>query len=134
MINDLRFAWRALWKSPTTTLGAMLALALGMVEMVARAGGRLDALFLDEGFGALDPDNLDAAIDALESTATRGRMVGVISHVQAVAERLSDVLLVERAPTGSDARWLTPAERDGVALADAAAVSARAVLRGSRSG
>jgi exonuclease SbcC len=100
---------------------ASLALALGMVEMVARSGGRLDALFLDEGFGALDPENLDAAIDALESSATRGRMVAVITHVQAVAERLTDVLAVDRAPSGSDARWLAPTEREGVTVAAAAA-------------
>ncbi|MEX0659236.1 MAG: SMC family ATPase, partial [Egibacteraceae bacterium] len=109
-------------RSPRTLSGgesfvASLALALGMVEMVARAGGRLDALFLDEGFGALDRDNLDAAIDALEAAAGRGRMVGVISHVQAVAERLPDVLAVDRTPAGSQVRWLGAAERDGVAAA-----------------
>lgn len=131
-ITDEHAEWRVFdtrtgyARSPRTLSGgesfvASLALALGMVEMVARAGGRLDALFLDEGFGALDRHNLDAALDALESAATRGRMVGVISHVQAVAERLPDVLAVERAPAGSQARWLSAAERDGAALADAAA-------------
>jgi exonuclease SbcC len=113
-------------RSPRTLSGgesfvASLALALAMVEMVTRSGGRLEALFLDEGFGALDPENLDAAIDALELSATRGRMVAVISHVQAVAERLTDVLAVERAPSGSQASWLDSAEREAVAAAEAAA-------------
>lgn len=111
-------------RSPRTLSGgesfvASLALALGMVEMVARSGGRLDALFLDEGFGALDRENLDAAVDALESSATIGRMVAVISHVQAVAERLTDVLAVDRAPTGSNVRWLTQSEREGLAIEEA---------------
>ncbi|HVL98945.1 MAG TPA: SMC family ATPase [Egibacteraceae bacterium] len=116
-------------RSPRTLSGgesfvASLALALAMVEMVARSGGRLDALFLDEGFGALDRGNLDAAIDALESSATRGRMVAVISHVRAVAERLTDVLAVDRAPSGSQVRWLAPAEREGAATAGTDAVIA----------
>ena len=58
-----------------------LALALGMVEMMARSGGRLESLFLDEGFGSLDRTNLDSAIEALSTVAAKGRMVGVISHV-----------------------------------------------------
>ena len=71
-----------------------LALALGMVEMMARSGGRLESLFLDEGFGSLDRHNLDAALEALATVAARGRMVGVISHVRAVAEQIDDVLAV----------------------------------------
>lgn len=112
-------------RSPRTLSGgesfvASLALALGMVEMVARSGGRLEALFLDEGFGALDPENLDAAIDALESSATRGRMVAVITHVPAVAERLVNVLAVQRSPSGSQANWLGAADRASLATSDAA--------------
>ncbi len=48
------------------------ALGLGMVEMIARSGGRLESLWLDEGFGPLDRSNLDAAIEALASVAARG--------------------------------------------------------------
>ena len=88
-----------------------LALALGMVEMMARAGGRLESLFLDEGFGSLDRSNLDAAIEALATAAKRGRMVGVISPVGAVAEQIDDVLVVTREPTGSQAKWLSRAQR-----------------------
>jgi len=93
---------------------ASLALALGMVDLAARAGGRLDALFLDEGFGALDNINLSAAIDALEATAAEGRMVGVISHVKGVADRIEDVLLVVGGSRGSRVVWLDEAERSNI--------------------
>jgi DNA repair protein SbcC/Rad50 len=93
------------------TFLASLALALGMVELAARAGGRLDALFLDEGFGSLDANSLDAAVDALEARAGAGRLVAVISHVQAVAERIPDVLAVTSRPgAGSRVAWLGDAE------------------------
>jgi exonuclease SbcC len=103
-------------RSPRTLSGgesflASLALALGMVELAARAGGRLDALFLDEGFGALDTSSLDAAIDALERRARAGQLVAVISHVRAVAERIPDVLAVRSTPLGTRVRWMSDAER-----------------------
>ena len=79
--------------------------------MMARSGGRLEALFLDEGFGSLDRNNLDSAIQALGTVAASGRMVGVISHVRAVAEQIDHVLAVTRDAAGSRARWLTGAER-----------------------
>ncbi|HYT46853.1 MAG TPA: Gldg family protein [Burkholderiales bacterium] len=88
-----------------------LALALGMVELAGRAGGRLDAVFLDEGFGGLDTSSLDAAIDALETRAASGRLVAVISHVQLVAERITDVLGVRATPAGSEVDWLSTSER-----------------------
>lgn len=103
---------------------ASLALALGMVDLAARAGGRLDALFLDEGFGALDTTNLNAAIDALEATAQTGRMVGIISHVRAVAERIADVMIVITTPEGSCAFWLDEPQRAGLTQEDAAAALA----------
>ena len=94
---------------------ASLSLALGMVEMMARSGGRLESLFLDEGFGSLDSRNLDAAIQALESVAARGRMVAVISHVRAVAEQIVHVLAVSREATGSRAVWLSDRQREQLA-------------------
>ena len=103
---------------------ASLALALGMVELAARAGGRLDALFLDEGFGALDTDNLNAAIDALEETAQEGRMVAVISHVKAVADRISDVMVVVDQAEGSRVFWLDDSERGGLSEQDVVAALA----------
>ncbi len=90
---------------------ASLALALGMVEIAGRAGGRLDAVFLDEGFGGLDTSSLDAAIDALETRAASGRLVAVISHVRLVAERITNVLGVRATPAGSEVDWLSTTER-----------------------
>ena len=95
-----------------------LALALGMVEMMARSGGRLESLFLDEGFGSLDRSNLDSAIESLSMVAGTGRMVGVISHVGAVAEQIDDVLAVARGATGSRVTWLSRAERRDLARSD----------------
>ena len=103
-------------RSPASLSGgeqfiASLSLALGLVEMMARSGGRLESLFLDEGFGALDRNNLDAAIEALGMVAAGGRMVVLISHVQAVAEQVADVAAVTRTHAGSRIEWLSGAER-----------------------
>ena len=119
-------------RSPSSLSGgeqfvASLALAVGMVEAIARTGDRLDALFLDEGFGALDRNNLDAAVEALSAVAARGRMVGVISHVRAVAEQIDHVLEVARSSTGSEARWLTREERGHVSHADAGQAASEAM-------
>lgn len=104
---------------------ASMALALAMVELAGRAGGRLDSLFLDEGFGSLDAKTLDIAIDTLEGRAKAGRLVAVISHVKAVAERIDNVLAVSYNPTdGSAFRMLTPAERSGLVQDDAVAAVA----------
>ena len=107
-------------RSPASLSGgeqfiASLALALGMVEMMARSGGQLESLFLDEGFGSLDRHNLDAAVEALAMISTRGRMVGVISHVRAVAEQIDNVLAVTREEAGSKATWLTEEQRRSMA-------------------
>ena len=104
-----------------------LALALGMVEMMARSGGRLESLFLDEGFGSLDRNNLDAAIEALSVVSAAGRMVGVISHVAAVAEQIDDVLAVMRGASGSAVQWLSRAQRQEFARSDAGADGASAM-------
>lgn len=128
-LDDEAAEWRVvdkysgLARSPASLSGgekfiASLALALGMVEMMARSGGRLESLWLDEGFGALDRSNLDAAIEALESVTAGGRMVAVISHVRAVAEQVTNVLSVTRDATGSKARWLEPAERSEIVVRD----------------
>jgi exonuclease SbcC len=91
---------------------ASLALALSLVEIAGRAGGRLDALFLDEGFGSLDANSLDGALSALEERAKGGRLVAVVSHLRAVAERIEDVLAVARTPRGSVAKWAEGTERE----------------------
>ena len=104
-----------------------LSLALGMVEMMARSGGRLESLFLDEGFGSLDRNNLDSAIEALSMVAGTGRMVGVISHVGAVAEQIDDVLAVTRSATGSQVTWLSRSQRQELARSDAGLEGASAL-------
>ena len=112
-------------RSPASLSGgeqflASLSLALGMVEMMERTGGHLESLFLDEGFGSLDPRFLDRAIEALKSAAER-RMVAVISHIPAVAEQIDHVLAVSREATGSRAVWLSAHEREHLAASDAEA-------------
>jgi exonuclease SbcC len=84
------------------TFLASLALALGLAEVVtARAGGiRLDTLFVDEGFGSLDPETLELAMRTLDELRQGGRTVGVISHVEAMKEQLPAQLIVEAAAHG----------------------------------
>jgi exonuclease SbcC len=85
---------------------ASLALALGLVEIAARAGSRIECLFLDEGFGALDPASLDIALDALESAARRGRRILAVTHVDTVTARADQVLRVAGSESGSRAAWM----------------------------
>ena len=65
-----------------------LALALGLSDMAAGTAGGIGTLFIDEGFGTLDPDSLDVALSCLEALQASGRQVGVISHVPAMVERI----------------------------------------------
>ena len=85
------------------TFQASLALALGVADTVqAHAGGmQLDALFIDEGFGSLDPDNLQLAMDELDRLRAGGRLIGVISHVAALRERIRAGISVSSGSRGS---------------------------------
>ena len=84
-----------------------LALSLGMVETVGRQGGRLESFFLDEGFGTLDAESLEDAVAALECAARPDHLVGVITHVREVAERMPHVLAVRNDPLeGTRTEWL----------------------------
>ena len=65
-----------------------LALALGLSQISGNKS-RIDSLFLDEGFGSLDEDALNTALDALGELRRDGRMIGIISHVQALQERIA---------------------------------------------
>jgi exonuclease SbcC len=69
---------------------AALALALGLSDVVqSYAGGiKLDTLFIDEGFGSLDPESLELVIDTLKNLQTTGRTIGIISHVQELKEQM----------------------------------------------
>lgn len=100
------------------TFLASLALALALVELAGRGGGRLDALFLDEGFGSLDANALAEALEALGHQAETGRLVAVISHLRSVAENMDRVLAVTLGPDGSRAHWLGGDERGQLVAED----------------
>jgi exonuclease SbcC len=76
-----------------------LALALGLSEL-ANNGKSVDSLFLDEGFGSLDAENLYTVISTLEGLQTHGKTVGVISHVEGVQKRFKAQLQVVKKPNG----------------------------------
>jgi exonuclease SbcC len=82
---------------------ASLALAVGLSDVAqAHAGGvRVDALFIDEGFGNLDDEALDVALRALMELRATGRLVGVISHVATLKERIGAHIVVRPGPKGS---------------------------------
>lgn len=91
------------------TFLASLALALELSEQVQRASGavRLDSLFIDEGFGTLDAAAQDVVASAIESLQVSGRMVGIITHVRDLTDRMPACVVIEKHPDGS--RWhLTP--------------------------
>ena len=87
---------------------ASLALALGLADVVqAHAGGiYLDTVFIDEGFGTLDPESLDQAMQALTDLQRTGdRMVGIISHVPELRERIDACLEIVKGRAGSTTRF-----------------------------
>jgi exonuclease SbcC len=67
-----------------------------MSSLAAAGAARLDSIFLDEGFGTLDPETLEVVATTLETLAQGQRMVGVITHVAALAERVPVRFLVSR--------------------------------------
>lgn len=83
------------------TFIAALSIALSLSEVVQNTtnGVVIDALFVDEGFGSLDKDTLEKAMSALEQIG-ENRMVGVISHVEEMKERISQQLVIEKAGDG----------------------------------
>jgi exonuclease SbcC len=88
------------------TFLASLGLALALAEMVAGTGGRLDAFFLDEGFGTLDPEHLDLAMEGIEQliAGDSDRLVVVVSHVPELRMRLEDLIELERSPVTGDTK------------------------------
>jgi DNA repair protein SbcC/Rad50 len=92
------------------SLALALALSAQMSTLAAEGAARLDSIFLDEGFGTLDETNLDVVAGTLENLASRGdRMVGVITHVPGLAERVPVRFAVRRDQRSSRI------EREGVA-------------------
>ncbi|MDU9375986.1 hypothetical protein McpSp1_05700 [Methanocorpusculaceae archaeon Sp1] len=100
---------------PTSTLSggesfkAALSLALGLSDVIMETSGgiELDALFIDEGFGSLDSVSLDQAIETLATLAaprTGSRLIGIISHVEDLRQRIEKKIVVVKNPDGSTAK------------------------------
>lgn len=99
-----------LWRDVSTLSGgesflASLALALGLSDVVqARSGGiRIDAMFIDEGFGSLDENTLNNAVDLLSRLADGKRLIGVISHMAELRDRIDKKIEIKKTLTGSQA-------------------------------
>lgn len=86
---------------------AALAMALGLSDIVERSAGaiHLDMMFIDEGFGSLDAQSRQQAIEVLGELAGDSRMVGIISHVTELKEQIDRKLVVSRTDKGSRAVW-----------------------------
>jgi len=103
-------------RRPVSTLSggegfqAALALALGLSDTVqnAHGGRRLETLFIDEGFGSLDAEALDRALETLLDLRTSGRLVGIISHVAELKERIDARVEVHAGMEGSTVRVEAP--------------------------
>lgn len=80
-----------------------MALALGLADVVREESGgiTLDTIFIDEGFGTLDEESLDLTLDTLVELEEGGRLVGIISHVSELKERISQKLVVKVEKDGS---------------------------------
>ncbi len=107
----VRDEWSGKRRDPATLSGGetflvSLALALGLADTVSHeAGGtQLDTLFIDEGFGALDATTLDGVMDTLDSLRDGGRVVGLVSHVAELRNRVPSQLEVRKARRGSTVR------------------------------
>lgn len=88
------------------TFKASLCLALGLSDVISSMSGGLyvDTLFIDEGFGALDSESLDQACSALQGLVENRRMIGIISHVPELRERISRQLVIEKTGAGSNVK------------------------------
>ena len=86
---------------------AVLAMALGLSDIVERSAGAIhpDMMFIDEGFGSLDAQSRQQAIEVLGELAGDSRMVGIISHVTELKEQIDHKLVVSRTDKGSRAVW-----------------------------
>jgi exonuclease SbcC len=79
------------------SLALAMALSQSLTDIVGSSvGAKLEAMFIDEGFGTLDPETLETVIDALERLKDSNRQIGIITHVQALADRIGAGLAIER--------------------------------------
>jgi len=104
----VRDDWSGESRAPATLSGGetfvvSLALALGLADVIAHeaGGAELDTLFVDEGFGSLDADTLDHVMDTLDALRDGGRVVGVVSHVSEMRDRIPAQLEVATGRHGS---------------------------------
>ena len=86
---------------------AALAMALGMADIIQRTAGnvRMDAMFIDEGFGSLDEESRLRAVRILLELAGEHRLIGIISHVSELKEQIDKKLIVLKNESGSKIRW-----------------------------
>ncbi len=102
---EISDAWQAGVVRPVSTLSGgesflvSLALALGLSDLASNRI-QIDSLFIDEGFGTLDSETLEVAIDALENLRADGKLIGIISHVDALKERIGARIHVEKLSGG----------------------------------
>ena len=101
-------AWTGVDRDTSTLSGgetflASLALALGLADVVTAesAGTRMEALFVDEGFGTLDEDTLDEVMNVLDGLRAGGRIVGIVSHVSELRQRIPAQVHVRKGRSGS---------------------------------
>ena len=108
-------AWTGVDRDTATLSGgetflASLALALGLADVVTAeaAGVTIEALFVDEGFGTLDEDTLEEVMTVLDGLREGGRLVGIVSHVAELRQRIPAQLHVRKARTGSTVELAAP--------------------------
>ena len=101
------------WRDVSTLSGgesflASLALALGLSDVVSNNSGvvRIDTIFIDEGFGSLSPSALNQAIKMLDSLAQSDTLVGIISHVETLKNRIDNKIVIEKTNEGSIANLI----------------------------
>ena len=87
---------------------ASLALALGLSDLIQEQSGgvQLDTLFVDEGFGSLDAESLEKALQTLEELGAENRLVGIISHVEELEQRIDRQIEVRKLPSGGSVATL----------------------------
>ena len=82
---------------------AALALALGLSDCISKMSGmiNLDAIFIDEGFGSLDSDSLELAMDVISNLSETNKLIGIISHVQDLKNRIQNQIISIKTNSGS---------------------------------
>lgn len=112
-------SWTGVQRAPQTLSGgesfmASLALALGLADVVQEESGGVDVetLFVDEGFGTLDPETLELVLNGLDQLRRGGRLVGVVSHVAELGSRIPAQVQVSKSRNGSTAQVVGVAVND----------------------